>query len=129
MIILKCIRRKNPKDTTKSKFYVSAVNQSTISRDALLDQITAENTLTRTDVITALSAIEDQMINVLLEGQSVRLGDLGAFRLSIISNGAELAEDYSTKLIKAVRVVFVPSPKFRAGMNPQSSPNIKLAMA
>lgn len=56
----------------------------------------------------AVSCLREQ----LLAGKSVELGDLGSFRLSLVSMGAEYMDEFSSINIKKVNVVWSKGSKF-----------------
>lgn len=61
------------------------------------------------DSKAVLDALQYGVITALKDGKSVRLGDLGSFRLTISSEGVatvEEAKKRGTSLIKAVKVQF-----------------------
>ena len=44
----------------------------------------------------------------MLDGQSVKLGELGTFRLSLSSEGCENEADFNTSKIKSTKIIFSP---------------------
>lgn len=66
------------------------------------------------------------LVEMLLEGKKVQMGELGNFWVSLSSDGAEKLESFSASNIKAVNIVFTPGTDFenllsRAQFNPVSS--------
>ena len=100
--------RKNPID--KKNYYhaqlqpVTPVNLSTIC-----DLIEKRSTVSSADAKAVLDALQFEIKEALKRGDSVRLGDLGSFRLTLGSLGVEKPEDLTTSDIKTVRVRFTPS--------------------
>jgi predicted histone-like DNA-binding protein len=119
MIKLKTVQRPNPKDVSAArKFYVSAQNSGEVTLEQMSEEISDRCTLTETDVLAALSALQREMIKNLLAGKIVRFGTFGSFQLSLSSNGVETADDASQSQVRAARV------RFRPGMRIQD--NLKL---
>lgn len=68
----------------------------------------------------------DCLVEQLLNGNKVQLGELGTFSISISSEGAESLEKFTAKHIRAVNIVFTPGPEFenlvdKAEFNPVPS--------
>lgn len=66
------------------------------------------------------------LVEMLLEGKKVQMGELGNFWISLSSEGADKLEDFSASNIKAVNIVFTPGTDFenllnRAQFNPVPS--------
>ncbi|WP_321376023.1 HU family DNA-binding protein [uncultured Draconibacterium sp.] len=109
MLKYKLIQKSNPRDlTAPKKFYASHASSGrktikTISRD-----IEDKSSLSRGDIGNVLDNLVDQIPKYLLDGQSVSLGELGSFRLTLSSEGAEQEADFNTSMIKNVKIVFTP---------------------
>jgi predicted histone-like DNA-binding protein len=116
MIVLKKVQRPNPKDVSAArKFYVSAQNSGEVTLEEMSEEISDRCTLTESDVLAALSALQHEMIKNLLAGKIVRFGTFGSFQLSLNSKGVETADDASQSQVRGVRV------RFRPGMRIQNS--------
>lgn len=66
------------------------------------------------------------LVEQLLNGNKIQLGELGTFGISIRCEGAESLEKFTAKNIKAVNILFNPGPDFenlvgRAEFNPVPS--------
>lgn len=66
------------------------------------------------------------LVEQLLNGNKIQLGELGTFGISISSEGAESVEKFTSKNIKAVNILFSPGADFenligRAEFNPVAS--------
>jgi len=106
----KLIKRKNPqKKDDEGKWYASPVNSGRISQKNISNDIVALSSLSRGDVSNVIDNLLDTVPKYLLMGKSVNLGDLGTFRLSFSSTGVEKPEEFNTKLIKGLKVIFTPS--------------------
>ena len=119
MIKLKTIQRPNPKDATAArKFYVSTQSAGDVTLEEMSEEISDRCTLTETDVLAALNALQREMIKNLLAGKIVRFGTFGSFQLALSSDGVDKAEEASQSQVRAARV------RFRPGMRIQD--NLKL---
>ena len=52
------------------------------------------------------------LVEQLLDGKKVELGELGTFGISLSSEGAPSVKEFSAKNIKAVNILFAPGPDF-----------------
>ncbi|HBC28373.1 MAG TPA: DNA-binding protein [Prevotellaceae bacterium] len=52
------------------------------------------------------------LVEMLLEGKKVQLGDLGDFWLTLNSKGAESAEAFNASMITGINIIFTPGPDF-----------------
>ena len=52
------------------------------------------------------------LVELLLNGNKVQLGELGTFGISISSEGANSMQEFTAKNIKAVNILFAPGPDF-----------------
>lgn len=74
------------------------------------------STVSSADVKAVLDALQYEVIEALEAGNTVRLGDIGSFRLTIKSQGVETAAEAKKKgaqLIKQVNVQFTKSTTMR----------------
>lgn len=72
------------------------------------------------------------LVEQLLNGNKIQLGELGTFGISISSEGAESIEKFTSKNIKAVNILFSPGADFenlidRAEFNPVASRAAQIA--
>ena len=119
MIKLTTVQRPNPKDATaERKFYVSTKSAGEVTLEEMSDAISDRCTLTETDVLAALNALQREMTKNLLDGKIVRFGTFGSFQLSLNSSGVDAADKASQTQVKGVHV------RFRPGMRIQD--NLKL---
>lgn len=116
MIRYKVISRKNPQ-TGEKKFYGTATEVLPVDLNTVANEISNTCTLTAHDIKAVMSALEETVYNHLLQGQSVRFGDLGSFHARLSTKGAETAEAFSSSLIKGLLVRFTPSANLRKQLN------------
>lgn len=98
----------NKPDAPK-KWYATAVNQGTINIKEISKEIAGRSSLTKGDVLNVIENLLEEIPKHLINGNSVKLGDLCTLRLSIKGKGSEDEEDYTTANIQKTRVVFTPS--------------------
>lgn len=119
MIKYKISSVKSPKSGLKV-YFPSIVQVAHLSFDDVVAAVEKECTLTRADVRGALSALEYVVLKELKElkqGNTVRLGGVGSFRLTIVSqNGEDDAANVSARNIARVRTHFTPSGAMSAAL-------------
>ena len=88
------------------KWYANAKSSGDVTLRALGKEIAARSTVSPADTQAVLVALTEVLVEHLAEGKIVRLGDFGAFQVSIGSEGAETAEKFHPSMIKNNKVVF-----------------------
>ena len=117
-IELKTLSRKNP-ITKDVAYYANIVSQQPLERADLLDRIEKRSTLSSADIKGALDAIEYEIKQALLEGRTIRLGDLGSFHLTVTTKGVEKANQWQpAQHILGTKVRFIPSASLRKAVQP-----------
>lgn len=109
MIQFKVKKLKSPK--TGTLFYFPSIVQSgTLTLSEVASRIAKRSTMHTADIKAVLSALEQTVGDALTSGHTVRLGDLGSFRLTCnASNGADAPELVTTKQVRKFSVRFTPS--------------------
>ena len=82
----------------------------------IVKRVEKRSTVSSADVKAVLDALQYEVIEALEAGNTVRLGDIGSFRLTMKSQGAETAAEAKKKgalLIKQVNVQFTKSTTMR----------------
>lgn len=110
------VSRKNPVNSDV-KWYAQIASPEPVSIDKLSNLIAQNCTLTRHDIVACLSAFQEQLINALQEGKSVRLADLGSFRVTMHSAGALTKDAFSTANINGLSIRFVPASRLRKAIS------------
>ena len=99
---------KNPRSGAV-KFYPQISPTTPVLRKQVIQRIEKTCTLTSSDIKACLDALEDVIVDLLTQGCTVRLGDLGSFRPTLSAEGTTDPEECNASLIKRVRVKFCPS--------------------
>ena len=90
----------------------------------IIKRIEKRSTVSSADVKAVLDALQYEVIDALQNGNSVRLGELGSFRLSIKANGSDTsaeAKKVGANAIKAVNVQFTKSTAMKEALSPSSA--------
>ena len=112
MLKYKIVSRKNPMNKSV-KWYASIATPMPVTLNELAENIEKSSTVSRADAKAVIDALQYAIKKALLDGKSVRLGDLGSFRVTLGSSGAFSEKEFQTSMIKRVRVQFQPSTELR----------------
>lgn len=106
--------RHNPQDpAAPKKFYAHAKSTGDINLKQLSKDISARSTVNSSDTLAVLDSLIQQLVKELEAGRIVRLGDFGSFQISISSEGAETADQFTSSMIKGSRIIFRPGSDLR----------------
>ncbi len=114
MIDYSVCKKPNPMDETAApKAYATAQIRENMSFSDFVNHIAGHNgVFSRGTVQGVLSDACQCLVEQLLNGNKVQLGDLGKFWISLSSTGADSPESFTATNIKAVNIVFTPGPDF-----------------
>jgi predicted histone-like DNA-binding protein len=101
----------------ESKFYASAKTTGETNINKLIERIEKISTVSGADIRGVLYALVDVVPEEMAEGNIVRIGDLGSFRVSISSEGHDNEDDVSSNSVTDSRVIFSPGDKFDRMLN------------
>lgn len=108
--------KKNPQKKDVVKYYPQMASTTPLSLEQIIRRVEKRSTVSSADVKAVLDALQYEVIEALASGSTVRLGDLGSFRLTMKSEGAATAAEAKQKgaqLIKRVNVQFTKSTTMR----------------
>ena len=110
----KVVERANPQDRQSKKYYASANITGETSTKELCKDIEQMSTVNGADVQAVLYALSEVLPRHLADGKSVRLGELGNFRITIRSQGEAAEKDVDAHSITDARIAFTPNREFSA---------------
>ncbi len=126
MINIKVVRRSDARDKSLPGLYYGCVKSfSKVNMEQLAERITAHCTVTRSDCLAVLAAMQEQVIYALQQGSRISLGDLGSLRLTCQSGGTATPEEFECTDVKKLHIVFTPSKALREAVKLTNS-NIRL---
>lgn len=103
----------NPaKPAEKPLAYARAQTSEVMSFRDFAKHIADHGGYSRGKVNGVLSDMCACLVEMLLEGKKVQLGDLGDFWLTLNSRGAESAEAFNASMITGINIIFTPGPDF-----------------
>lgn len=97
------------------KAYASAQSEKTVEIKEFAEYIVSHGSAYGVgDIIGVANIIAETAKELLLDGKSVSLGDLGKFSITLGCEGAESMEQFNPEEhIKEVRINWTPSPTFK----------------
>ena len=111
----KLVKRGNPQnENAPKKWYASPLSETAQDVKAMTRAATENTTVAPKEMEAALELLGNYARQQLLQGHTVRLGDLGTLRITFQSEGVESITDYqASSMIKNPRILFTPSKEFR----------------
>jgi predicted histone-like DNA-binding protein len=110
--------RGNPLNPSQpKKWYANAKSAGDTTLRALGKEIAARSTVSPADTQAVLVALTEVLVEHLAEGRIVRMGDFGAFQVSVSSSGADTEARFNASLIKGSKVVFRPGIDLKEMLN------------
>lgn len=108
-ILFSKVARGNPQNPAAPKKWYPVLKKITqVKEKDVAKQIADETTLNRKEAEMALSQLEKVLINNLLAGNSVQLGDWGSFRITCNGDGSDTADEVVAGKIRKLNIRFSP---------------------
>lgn len=102
-------------NTKEVRYYPGVALSGTMNIAAVATEIEKRSTVSSADVKAVLDALQFEVKQALADGHTVRLGDLGSFRLTVAAAyGSDEKENVTARYISHVRVRFTPSTQLQA---------------
>ena len=110
--------RKDPRDqASEPKYYATVKSNGRVDTHGVARSINSMSTVSSVDTAAVLEAFLTVVPDQLADGRIVELGDFGSFRLSVSSEGAATPEEFTSRHITDVRVIFSPGKRFKGVLN------------
>lgn len=97
----------------KMKYYAMACSSGFSGMDKMCELICSRSALSSADVKGVLDSLNWAMGVELKSGNIVQLGELGNFRLTLSSEGAEKKKELDANSIRKARIIFTPGAELR----------------
>lgn len=96
----------------KGKWYARAVHTGTVTIDDLADEMQANCTVKRADIVAVLSELVETMQKHLQMSHRVKLDRLGTFKIGMHTAPADNIKDFTaSNNVKSVHILFQPETK------------------
>lgn len=110
MLDYKIVEKKNPRDLdAPAKYYAVPATKGLMTTEKVCKEATVNTTLSVGEMMDCFRTLSERVPEMLLNGNSVRLGDLGTLRLSFGSEGAATEKAFNASMIRDVKVIFQTS--------------------
>ena len=112
--------KKNPLKRDQVKFYPQMAPGEPVMLRTIVGRIEKRSGVSSASVKAVLDALQYEILQALGDDNSVRLGDLGSFRLTMHGEGVTTAKEAKEKganLIKRVSVRFTKSSTMRMALD------------
>ena len=110
--------KRNPLNPNQpKKWYANAKSAGDTTLSTLSKEIAARSTVSPVDTQAILVTLTEVLVENLANGRIVRLGDFGAFQVSIGSTGAETEAKFNASMIKTKKVTFRPGIDLKEMIN------------
>jgi predicted histone-like DNA-binding protein len=111
------VERGNPADPTAPKIWYPLLKSMKMVREKeVAKKVADETTLNPKEVEMAVSQLLKVVTDLLLDGHTVQLGELGSFRLTLSAEGSATEGEVTAKKIKKVNIRFTASEVLRMAM-------------
>lgn len=103
-----------PSDNSTGLYYASRLSMGQVSTETLAKELAEEAGQSQGSVLGLLEDLNNEIVEQLLMGYKVRLGNIGLLGLRFFGTGSATEEEYSTDNINNVRIKFVPSTALKS---------------
>ena len=100
----------------KELYYAVPAWSGLIGTREIAQKLSLRSTLTPADIRATLIGLVDVMEDYLHEGYSVKLDDLGVFRLSATSDGYSTPEECTPHRVRAAKLCFRADPQIKKNL-------------
>ena len=116
-VLFNKVERGNPADkTAPKKWYPVLKTISRVEEKEVAKQISDETTLNRKEAEMGIDQLEKVLINNLLSGNTVQIGDWGTFMLTCKSEGSTTKEGVTAANIKGLNIRFIAGKRLREAL-------------
>lgn len=116
-ILLKAIQRVNPlKKSEPKKWYPIQKSTGMIDETEVAELIADETTLNPAEALMAIRQLRKVLLRLLLNGNSVKLGNWGTFSVRLSTTGEADRAKLSALNVKQVNINFQPGEELKAAL-------------
>lgn len=104
----KKIQNKIPSSKSYGKWYGRTVSMGTVTTRQLAEEISHSTTVTRGDIMAVLIELATVVRNHLLNSETVKIDEIGSFRVGMTTLSTSEKKDFDTSKIKSFRILYRP---------------------
>ncbi|MGN1213981.1 MAG: HU family DNA-binding protein [Bacteroidaceae bacterium] len=97
----------------ETRLYPNIVSYMNIGNDEIIEHMAQNSGINKTTALNATAALRQIFYNYLLNGHTVKIPQLGTFRLSVKTKAVSDIKDCGVGCVKNVKVVFTPVSDIR----------------
>ncbi len=112
-ILVNRVKKVNPQDRTQEKWYASIKSNASVDLRALTKKVSKNTTLAEGEVYLVITELRNTIAEVLLNGNTVKIEELGSLRLTARSKGTATKEECNASCITGVRVGFLAAQELK----------------
>ena len=102
---------------TKGAWFASLKFRTPIDYREVVTAVAKRTSMSEHDTRAVISVLSVLIPEYIKNGHTVRLGDLGVFRLSVSSTGHDQPEQVSAESIKSKKIRFLPGIEMKRAIN------------
>lgn len=110
------VKRKNPKNTSKSAYYAQLYQYSLIERDQILEAASRNSSIPKAYIGMVYDALGEEMLNFVRNGHSITLANFGTIYTTLRSRPSETPEKVDAYNVKKVKFHFKPCARMRKAL-------------
>lgn len=107
------------------KWYASVKTDGEITIDNLTKEIEKFSALSEADIRGVIIALENVIVNEIVNGKIVRLDKLGSFYPSLSSEGSATEIDFNVSLIKSAKMNYRPGTRINDALKTAKFTKVK----
>jgi len=107
------------------KWYASAKADGEVTIDELTKEIEKFSALSEADIRGVIIALENVMVNQIVNGKIVRLDKLGSFYPSLSSEGTATEAEFNSSLIKSAKINYRPGTRINDALKTAKFTKVK----
>lgn len=117
IIVMKKVQRFDPtRKDEPMKWYGVQKRLVKMNEDEVAERIADETTLNPAEALMAIRQLRKVVLQALMNGKSVQLGNWGSFNLSVGTSGTDSREALTTAHIKGASINFRPGAEMREAL-------------
>lgn len=111
------VQRFNPSNPTAPKLWYPLIKSiGKMTEKQVAKEISEETTLNPKEAEMAIYQFQKVLVKALLDGKTVKLGELGTFQVTISCKGVESEAEVSSANIKKINLRFTPSIELKQSL-------------
>lgn len=98
----------NMKPDEEPRYYAKAVTKGTVTLNRIIEDLCAESTLSKADIVAVVAGLGKHLIENLKDGYTVKIDSLGTFSTSVKSPTVDSADEVRPKDVSFSKINYLP---------------------